>query len=171
MIKRLLPNNLRELRRMGRSYIRFLRANIKPLMVITTIVLILCIVPQIMSLIIASETIPNTGSVESVGVGVYWNAALTNKTSSINWGIIEPGSNENVTVYIQNQGNSAATLTMNTSGWNPSNASNYMTLTWSYGGQSINAGAVTQVKLTLGVSASTVGITDFSFDINIVANS
>ena len=172
MAKRLLLNEIfHELRDIVRSYIRFLRVRIKPLMVIATFVLILFMMTQVTSLVLTSKTIPNVGVVKAVGVEVYWDAALTNKVSSIDWGVLDPGSNKNVTVYIRNEGNSAVSLTMNTANWNPSTASNYMTLTWNYGGQSINVGAVIQVKLTLSVSASVAGITNFSFDINIVASS
>jgi len=171
MAKRLLLNEIfHELRDIVRSYIRFLRVRIKPLMVIATFVLILFMMTQVTSLVLTSKTIPNVGVVKAVGVGVYWDAALTNKVSSIDWGVLDPGSNKNVTVYIRNEGNSAVSLTMNTANWNPSTTSNYMTLTWNYGGQSINVGAVIQVKLTLSVSASVAGITNFSFDINIVAS-
>jgi len=172
MAKRLLLNRilLHEPRDILRSYIHFLRVKIKPLMAIAIFVLILFIVTQVMAPVLTSKTIPNVGSVKAVGVGVYWDAALTNKVSSIDWGVLDPGSNKNVTVYIRNEGNSAVSLTMNIANWNPSTASNYMTLTWNYGGQSINAGAVIQVKLTLLVSASVAGITNFGFDINIVAN-
>jgi hypothetical protein len=159
-----------ELRNTVRYYIHFLRLRIKPLIVIVTFVLILFMVTQVMPLVLTSKTIPNVGSVKAVGVGVYWDAALTNKVSSIDWGVLDPGSNKNFNVYIRNEGNSAVSLTMNAANWNPSTASNYMTLTWNYSGQSINVGAVIQVKLTLSVSASVTGITSFSFDINIVAS-
>lgn len=171
MVKRLSPTEIfHELRDIVGSYVNFLRVRIKPLMVIVTFVLILFMATQVTSLIIASKTIPNVGSLKTVGVGVYFDTALTNKVSSIDWGVLDLGSNKNGTVYIRNEGNSAVSLTMNTANWNPSTTSNYMTLTWNYGGQSVNVGAVIQVKLTLSVSASAAGITNFSFDINIVAN-
>jgi hypothetical protein len=59
---------------------------------------------------------------------------------------------------------------MSTANWNPSTASNYITLTSDYGGQTIGVAAVIVVKLTLSVSASTTGITAFSFNINMVAS-
>lgn len=125
----------------------------------------------IVSSALTNRTIANSGSVSGVGVGVYWDQAATNPVSSINWGILDPGSNVNKTVYIKNEGNTAATLSLTTSNWSPANASNYMTLTWDYGGQSLNANQIIQVKLTLTVSASVTGITNFSFDITITANS
>jgi hypothetical protein len=46
-----------------------------------------------------------------------------------------------------------------------------MTLNWDYGGQSIDVDEVVQVTFTLSVDASIEGITNFSFDITIAANS
>jgi hypothetical protein len=120
-----------------------------------------------MSSVQINSTIPNTGTLRTVGVGVYWDTAFTNKTTSISWGALDPGSKKNVTVYIRNEGYSGATLSMQTSNWNPSTASTYMALTWNYNGQLINVGAAIVVKFTLSVSSSVSGITSFSFNITI----
>ena len=125
--------------------------------------------PLVSSAITNNKTVSSNGSVKGVGVGVYWNQACTNATSSISWGILDPGSNVNKTIYIRNEGNTAATLSMTTSNWNPTNASSYMTLSWNYGGQTLSVNQVVQVKLTLSVSSSVTGITNFSFDITITA--
>ena len=119
---------------------------------------------------LSNRTITNAGSVKTIGVGVYWDQPLTNPVSSINWGTIEPGSNVNKTVYIRNEGNAPATLSMTTSNWNPSSASSYMTLSWNYGGQTLAVNEVKQVTLTLHVTSSVTGVTSFSFDITIAAN-
>jgi len=142
---------------------------------IATLILIggalsLSMLTQAMSSIQTNTKISNQGALKTVGVGVYWDAALTNKISSIDWGMLEPGSNVNKTVYIRNEGNAAATLSMTTSNWNPSNASNYITLTWNYGGQTLNVNEAIQVKFTLSASSSVTGITNFSFDITITAS-
>ena len=125
--------------------------------------------PLVSSAITNNKTVSSNGSVKGVGVGVYWNQACTNATSSISWGILDPGSNVNKTIYVRNEGNTASTLSMTTSNWNPTNASSYMTLSWDYGGQTVNVNQVVQVKLTLSVSSSVTGITNFSFDITITA--
>ena len=131
--------------------------------------LVLGALVPVMSAIESNRTISSTGSVKAIGVGVFWDQACTNAVTSISWGTIEPGSSVDRTVYIKNTGNDAVTLSLATSNWSPGNASSYMTLSWDYGGQSINANAVVQVKLTLSVLSSVSGITDFSFDITIVA--
>lgn len=115
-------------------------------------------------------TVGNSGTVKAVGVGVYWNSACTSIVTSISWGTIEPGTNVNSTVYIRNQGNSPATLSMRTENWNPTNASNYLTLSWNYSGQTLAVNQVIPVKFTLTVSPSTQGITSFTFDIIIVGS-
>src|SRR3989337_3256212 len=96
-----------------------------------------------------SRTFSNSGSVKGIGVGIYQYQNCTSPVSSFNWGTLDPGSKVNKTVYIRNEGNSPATLSMAASNWNPSSASSYMTLSWNYGGQTLNVGASIQVKFTL----------------------
>jgi len=137
---------------------------------LVTYVLALSLVGQVLSAVQTSRTVSNAGTVKAIGVGVYWNNECTDPLSSIDWGILEPGSSKNVTCYIRNEGNSVSTLSMYASNWNPSNASDYLTLSWDYGGQSINPEDVAQVTFKLSVDASIDGITSFSFDITIVGS-
>jgi len=112
-----------------------------------------------------STTVGSTGAVKGVGVGVFWDSKCTNRVSSINWSLVEPGSLNNATVYIRNEGNAPVTLSLKTENWNPISASNNLTLNWNYAGQNISPNEAVQVKLTLVVSSSIKGITNFSFDI------
>jgi len=137
---------------------------------LVTYVLALSLVGQVLSALQTSRTVSNAGTVKAIGVGVFWNNECTDPLSSIDWGILEPGSSKKVTCYIRNEGNSVSTLSMYASNWSPSNASDYLTLSWDYGGQSINPDDVTQVTFTLSVDASIDGITSFSFDITIVGS-
>jgi len=116
----------------------------------------------------ASSTISNVGSLKAIGIGAYWDAGLTTRVNVIDWGLLEPGGQNNVAMYFQNEGNSAVTLSKSTSNWNPSVASNYLTLSWDYNGQKIEADENLKVTLTLSVSASITGVTDFGFDIVVV---
>jgi hypothetical protein len=119
---------------------------------------------------LSNRTISNAGSVNAIGVGIYWDSACANPVSSISWGSIDPGSNVNKTVYIKNEGTTNVGLSMSASNWSPTNASNYMALSWDYNGQPLSANSVLEVKLTLSVSPDVTGITNFSFDITIVAS-
>ena len=117
-----------------------------------------------------SVTLPNVGSVTGVGVGVYWDSGCSKVVSSIDWGVIQPGSTKDVVVYVRNEGNVAVTLAVQTKNWNPSTAPTYITFSWNYGGQSISPNGVIPVTLRLTVSSSIQGITSFSFDIVITAS-
>ena len=112
-----------------------------------------------------SEPISNVGSLKTIGIGAYWDENVTNKVDTIDWGILEPGAQSSVTIYFHNEGNFAVTLSKSASNWNPEVASNYLTLSWNYNGQILEAGKNLQVTLTLSVSANVIGITDFGFDI------
>ncbi|MFX1476477.1 MAG: hypothetical protein ACFFCO_13550 [Promethearchaeota archaeon] len=138
---------------------------------LVTYVLALSLAGQALSATQTSRKVSNAGNVKTVGIDVYWDHKCTDILSSIDWGVLEPGSSESVTCYIRNELSSVSTLSMYTSNWIPANASDYLTLSWDYGGQSINVDEVMQVTFTLSVDASIEGITSFSFDITIVGNS
>jgi len=133
--------------------------------------LALSLVSQVASPLVTEKSISNAGSVKAIGVGVYWDENCTSEISFIDWGMLEPGLSENVTVHIRNEGNSVASLSMETSNWSPSNASNYITLSWGYSGESIDPDEVVRITFTLSISATIEGITNFSFDITIVGSS
>jgi len=138
---------------------------------LVTYVLALSLTGQVFSAVQSSRTVSNAGTVRTFGVGVYQDSDCINALNSFDWGTLEPGSSKNVTCYVRNELSSVSTLSMYTSNWSPSNASDYMSLSWDYGGQSIDVDEVVQVTFTLSVDASIEGITNFSFDITIAANS
>jgi uncharacterized repeat protein (TIGR01451 family) len=117
--------------------------------------------------LVANRTISNSGSITAVGVGVYSDSGCTTALSAISWGTLNPGDVKNYTVYVKNTGNVPVTLNMTVSNWNPSSASNYITLTWNKEKYVLPVGQVVQAVLTLSVSSSVSGVASFSFDITI----
>jgi hypothetical protein len=117
-----------------------------------------------------NRSIQSYGTVKAVNVGVYWNSGCTNVTSSINWGMLSPGSSKNVTVYVKNEGNVALRLSLATQNWNPINASTYIGLSWNREAQTVSPGSVLAATLDLSVSSSIMGITNFSLDIIITGS-
>jgi uncharacterized membrane protein len=126
------------------------------------------IIANVRSLYQTSSTISSVGTFKAVGIGVYWDADLTRSVNVLDWGILSPGSQKSFSVYVCNEGNLPLTLSISTSNWSPPAASNFMTLTWSYNGQKITAGENLPVTLTLTVSGSITGISNFNFDITAV---
>jgi hypothetical protein len=110
-------------------------------------------------------------SVTGLGVGIYWDQGCTNRTLTLDWGQLAPGSNNILTVYVKNEGNSAIYLWMTTSNWTPTAALNYMNLNWNYQGQILKPNQVIPLELTLSVSQNISGITHFSFDTTITSAS
>ncbi|HDI07312.1 MAG TPA: hypothetical protein ENF76_03000 [Candidatus Bathyarchaeota archaeon] len=118
-----------------------------------------------LSLLMANQTIPNTGNVETVGVGVYWESTCENNVTSIDWGYLEPGETKNVTVYIQNSGSVPVILTMDTDNWQPSTASTYISVNWNRQNYVLTPGSVVETLISIHVSESITDITSFSFDL------
>lgn len=113
----------------------------------------------------SNKTVTYANSIRGMGVGIYWDQECTNRTLSLDWGLIEPGSNTTMLVYVRNEGDSAVSLWMATSNWSPSVTLDYMTLIWIYSDGILSVGEVIPMKLILNVSPAVIGITDFSFNI------
>lgn len=128
-------------------------------------IVMLSIVGSALGLLVATRTFSNTGNVKAIGVSVYWDSQCTNAVSSISWGALDAGTTKDVTIYVKNEGNVAVTLNMTTSNWDPQSAQSYMTLTWNRESYVLSAGTAIQTLLTLSVSSSVTGVTNFSFNI------
>jgi hypothetical protein len=122
-------------------------------------------VPTMLGLLSSSTTIGSSGSIKAIGVGVYWDTSCTSLALSINWGVIEPGYSENVTLYVKNTGNADLNLSLVAANWNPSTAMDFLSLEWNYDGTALGKDEVVQVILTLSVDSETTGIDNFSLDI------
>ena len=138
------------------------------IIILTVITMAITTVVFASGLLFGNRTISSQGTVNSIGVGVYWESGCVNNISSISWGYIEPGSSKNVTIYIRNEGNIPMTLNMTDDNWSPSSASTYITLGWNREGNQIDADSVVETVLTLSVSSSIIDINNFSFDITII---
>ena len=138
------------------------RIALKPLAVLLSIAALIMLASGFTQ---SSVRIRGQGTVKAVGVGVFWESNCTNTVSFIDWGMVEPGSMNNVTAYVRNEGNVAASVSLATESWNPPNNSEYLALSWDYDGRLLNPLEVARVTLMLSVSSSVQGIESFSFDI------
>lgn len=132
---------------------------------ITALIASVIAATSVMALLTTQRTISGAGAIKAVGVGVYWDSACTNETSSLDFGLLEAGGSKSFTLYLKNNGNSPLTLNMTRQNWSPSSASSYMSLTWNREGQQISPDQVIQFVITLSVSSSVTDISSFSFDI------
>ena len=116
------------------------------------------------------RTVTNSGTIETLNVGVFQDSACTQALSTLNWGTLKPGTSANRTIYVKNTGNVGVTLNMTVTTWNPTIASSYITLTWDKQGSLVAAGNVAQALLVLSVSADVNGFTDFNCTTLIAGN-
>ena len=114
------------------------------------------------------ESIPkiyNYGTIRVIGVEVYADADLTQILERIDWGVLDPGESKSYSCWIKNIGNDAQKLVTWTETWNPVNASDWIGLSWDYGGSWIPVNASVPVVFTLHVDPDIEGVTNFNFDI------
>ena len=140
------------------------------MLILITYTLGLSLVSQAFPAAQTSQTLSSTGTIETIGVGVYLDIQCSSPLTSIAWGTLEPGENQTVICYIKNEGDLPSTLSMYTASWNPASAENYLTLSWNYAGGYINPDDSVQVTFTLSVDESIEGVTNFGFDITIVGS-
>jgi len=139
------------------------KIHVSIILVIATLVMVSALVS---SLLTASQTIPNTGDVRAIGVGVYSDSGCSQEVPTIQWGTLDPGETSDEIVYICNEGSVAVVLSMTTENWDPSLASSYITLDWSLEeGYVLDPGESVRTVLTLSVSSSISGVESFNFDI------
>lgn len=112
-------------------------------------------------------SIHNHGTITAIGVNVFDASGMP--LTSIEWGLVDPGSSNNFIIKIQNNGTVPATISFQTQDWIPIEASNYLTLSWNYTGAILNPQETIPITLTLNVAESIAGIPEFSFDIIITA--
>jgi hypothetical protein len=107
-------------------------------------------------------SIPTSGSVWAVNVGVYSNSACTQNLTSISWGSVHPGESVARTIYVKNTGNAPITLSLSMSGWNPASANGPICILWDKENSGLSPVQSIAATITLSVSSEISGITDFS---------
>lgn len=122
---------------------------------------------SVLALLQSNRSFSNTGSITTVNVGAYQDSGCTQVLSTIDWGSVVPSSSSSRAIYVKNTGNAPISLNMTVNAWNPSNAANYMTLTWNQESTVLNVGNSVATLMVLSVSASVTGITSFSFNATI----
>lgn len=115
-------------------------------------------------------SIHTEGTIAGIGVNIYGNAALSQPLSTLSWGIPHPGDVVYRTIWVLNTGNMPVTLGMYTDDWVPPSAQDFILISWDYHNTEIIPNESVQIDLILTVSPQISGITNFGFDITIVAS-
>ena len=121
------------------------------------------------ALLVIQRDISGSGSIKGVGVGVYWDSLCNNPVSSVDFGLLEAGSQKDFTFYLRNEGNTDISLNMTSNNWDPIEAADYLSLTWNREGQLMRPDQVISCMMTLSVSENIQDITSYSLTITITA--
>ena len=167
--------------KMFSSLIEFLYSSKRTIMLITITIIVTLVVSSLVSIWLTNNSnlsLPSIGTIKTVGVEVYWDSDLENRTETINWETIQVGTSKNFTVYIRSLSNVETTLVLDTTDWSPANLSQYVSFIWDYDGRILQPGEVIQVKFTFLSSYSRTflfflidnNVKNFSFDIHVVAS-
>ncbi len=103
-------------------------------------------------------------------INLFSNVDCTQPLTQVVWGDIEAGSGSQSTVYVKNDGQTSATLTLSTNNWNPSTLQNYLTLDWDYSGQTMDPGQVLEITLSLMVDSDCPPTPSFDFQIVLIVS-
>lgn len=117
------------------------------------------------ALLNAFRTVPLSGTISAVNLGVYSDSSCTQNCTSLNVGTVSPGGTATQTIYIKNTGTVPETLYMTVSNWNPTGANSSLSLSWNRQNSVLSAGYTIQATLTLTVASTVGNLTNFSCDI------
>jgi hypothetical protein len=109
-------------------------------------------------------TIPTTGTISTVGIGIYNDPAATINVTAISWGILTPNQSTQKLLYIKNTNLINCVVTLTENNWNPTNAHEYMTISWNYSGQTLTPSMILPVTVTLSLYDNASAIMNFGFD-------
>jgi len=161
-------------------FFTFLRQHKKTLLLILIVSTATVLISSAISIWLSdfhNLTLPTMGNIKTIGVEAYWDPNCENKTVTIDWSTVWPGSTKNVTLYIRSVSNFKTTLHLNTSNITPAKVSEYLNLSWNYNGTPLNPNEIIQVTLFLSASGDKSfirylinnDVTDFNIDIHIIA--
>lgn len=106
----------------------------------------------------------------TIEIDVYSNQACTQSISSVSWGSIEAGSSIDRVIYVKNSGDYRVFIELSTDDWVPSDAVDFIHLSWDSDGIYLDPSAVLEATLTLNIDSSIDGIDSFSFDIILIGS-
>ena len=139
----------------------------KKLNIVVAVVSVMLLVVAVGALLSSQVTLSYTGAITGVNLAIYSDAGLTQPCTSLNVGIVDPGSTVTQNIWIKNTGNVPETLTMSVSNWIPANATTVLTMSWNKQNTVLAVGASTPAIITLVVAANTDTMTTFSCSVTL----
>lgn len=105
-------------------------------------------------------------AVESSYVGVYWDSDCTEEVTSIDWGVLTPGSSKEANIFVRNEEViPSCVLLIQAEDWDPPEVAEFITLSWNSDVEVIDLNKTARVTLILRVESVA---TSLGFNFNII---
>jgi len=148
------------------SFFRYLKASYKTIVVVAIVAIIAVASTSLVSMMLSHSDydiyLPSLGTIKTIHVETYWDPNGENKRETLSWNEIkieklswdetktEP---VNTTVYVKSLSNFRVTLTMFPTDWDPTEISDYLTISWDYNGTVLDPDEIIPVTMTLSASS------------------
>jgi len=116
------------------------------------------------------ESILDPGGTSDVAPKSVGSCQIKLNVSSVEWGILYPGSSETRGLLVTNTGKKAAVLSLDIRSWEPRGADEFLFLSWDQNGSAIGPGKSVAATFRLEVSPLIQNITDFSCVVIVVGS-
>jgi hypothetical protein len=114
-----------------------------------------------------SQQVTNSGVMASPGLGVYTDSAATKNCTNIDWGITYPGAAITRSGFLRNNGNIPMNISLVVGPFVPSEASQYLSVSWDSQYKVVQPGAIVPITVTLTISPASNPLATFSFTIRV----
>ncbi len=121
------------------------------------------------AVLVAQLRIPAVGVVKAMGLQVYADEACSVPLERIDWGLLMPGEAKVFRCFLKSISNVNISLALAVDNWQPSQAAEYIVLSWDCEGRVLQPSEVYAATFTLRVNPQVQGISAFSFDIAVSA--
>ena len=121
-------------------------------------------------LLAPNQSDTSTGTIQTNNLEIYTNPDCTKNCTTLNFGELKPGQVTNQTIYLKNTENTSITLSMNANEWNPTEAGNWLVISWNREGTTLNSKEVISATFTLNVDTSVKGFSNFNFNLAVLSN-
>jgi len=118
------------------------------------------------------RALAGSGVLSYGAIGVYWDGNCTEKVVEINWGVLEPGASEPVTLYIRNEGTEPLAVAVTTSNWMVVTTSGAIYnetehISFHASNFTLPVDSVVPTEWTITISENIRFVKNFSFDITV----
>lgn len=148
------------------SFVCFLKASYKTLFLVAIVAVTSVAATTLVSIMLSHSDdeiyLPSLGTIKTIEVETYWDPDGENRRENLTWNelwIQKLGSEAetaqvNTTVYVKSVSNFRVTLNMSLTDWNPTEISDYLTISWDYNGTILNPSEIIPVNMTLSAPSS-----------------